>query len=590
VSTPDLLSVEMGSPTQGLTIRSLKRSDRSLTLLGITVAGLLGLGLTFRLIHFGATRSLWIDEARLAINIASRSYRGLLLPLDYDQTAPPLFLWLTKLATAVLGVDEQALRLLPLVAGLATVLLAYPMARRLVRPATAVFVLTGAALSPVLIYYSNEVKPYAVDALLTMGLVWLTLDWGEKKGDLRASLSLLAAGAVAVWTSTPSPFVLAAAFLAVLLCPRVGRETRVRFALLAGAVWLTSFSIAYLAVYRAAAGNPYLQNFWAYSFLDPGRPELAARAWQGARDLMYGLFLGGSVEPPMTRFESVTASAVTTVLLGLACVGAYRLKVVAGAWRLALLVAPIAMAIGAAVFRHYPIGMRVMMFAAPLILILVAAGFEQVFVTAGPRRRGVLWSGVAALIFAIPLGRDLASAAFPLRWGNHRKAIREFEREAADGEPVYVSAGSLPAWIFYTTDWRDPDTLLLRHLARLASHPGPAFENGPSRDTVTAAEAEGLTYESNGRTVVLGLYTGMQVRAARELAQRRPDPGWGEVEVARVRDHASPHIWLILSHLYGVQIGLYRRLYLGGGRLRHRSTDTEALVAKYWFPEPRALE
>lgn len=587
MSARDPLLVEAPAPARVSRLKLPRRSDRSLTPLGVTIAVLLGLGITFRLIHFVATRSLWIDEARVGINIASRSYRELLLPLDYDQAAPPLFLWLTKLATDVLGVNEQALRLLPLVAGIATVLLAYPVARRLVGRAAAAFVLAGAALSPVLIYFSNEAKPYVVDALLTVGLVWLALDWGENDGDRWAARRLLAAGALAVWASTPAPFVLAAVVLAVLLCPAVTLRRRIRFALPAGAVWLASFSTAYFALYRRAAANPYLHEFWAYSFLDPGRPDLAGRVWHGARDLLYGLFLGGSVQPPMPRIESIGASAATLILLMLVCAGTYRARAVGGGWRLALLVAPIAVAVGAAVFRFYPIGLRLMLFAAPLVLILVAAGLEQVFDRWDSRRRAILWCAVPTLLFAIPLMRDLALASRPRRWSDHRTAILEFEQRAREGESVYVSAGSLPAWIFYTMDWGDPDRALLRRLADLGSHPGPAFENGPPRDTVTIADGKGLEYEWQGRTVVVGLYTGMQVLAGRELS-RGPDPGWGEVEVARMRDRASPQIWLILSHLYGVDAGLYRRMYIGGGRLQYRSLDAEAKVAKYLFRESQA--
>lgn len=53
----------------------------------------LAVGVTLRVLLYLSSRSLWLDEACLALNLAGRSYLDLLRPLDYDQVAPPLFLW-----------------------------------------------------------------------------------------------------------------------------------------------------------------------------------------------------------------------------------------------------------------------------------------------------------------------------------------------------------------------------------------------------------------------------------------------------------------------------------------------------------------
>src|SRR5215216_3972810 len=77
---------------------------------------LVGTGL--RLFHYLLGRSLWLDEARIALNIASRGWTELLEPLAYDQSAPLLFLWGLKGFTVALGVHEWALRALPVAAGI----------------------------------------------------------------------------------------------------------------------------------------------------------------------------------------------------------------------------------------------------------------------------------------------------------------------------------------------------------------------------------------------------------------------------------------------------------------------------------------
>lgn len=68
-------------------------------------------------------RSLWADEAVLALNIVNRSYLELLQPLDYDQAAPIGFLIVEKFAVQLFGDNEYSLRLFPLLSGIISLLL-----------------------------------------------------------------------------------------------------------------------------------------------------------------------------------------------------------------------------------------------------------------------------------------------------------------------------------------------------------------------------------------------------------------------------------------------------------------------------------
>ena len=64
---------------------------------------IIGFGILIRLIQYLYNRSLWADEAVLALNIVNRSYLELLQPLDYDQAAPIGFLLVEKLAVQLFG-------------------------------------------------------------------------------------------------------------------------------------------------------------------------------------------------------------------------------------------------------------------------------------------------------------------------------------------------------------------------------------------------------------------------------------------------------------------------------------------------------
>ncbi|MCG8347258.1 MAG: hypothetical protein MI924_05695, partial [Chloroflexales bacterium] len=96
----------------------------------------LGIGVLIRLLQYLANRSIWFDEARIALNITNRSFAELLQPLDYDQAAPLGFLLIERLAVKVLGNSEYALRLWPLVGGIASLFLFYRLSQALLRTPT----------------------------------------------------------------------------------------------------------------------------------------------------------------------------------------------------------------------------------------------------------------------------------------------------------------------------------------------------------------------------------------------------------------------------------------------------------------------
>src|SRR5690349_10008810 len=100
---------------------------------------LLFIGVLLRVIQYLHHRSLWFDEAMLALNILNRSYAQLLQPLDYNQGAPLGFLFLKRLIGTHLGFGEYALRLVPLIAGISSLYLFYKLAQ-LVLPPKAVWI------------------------------------------------------------------------------------------------------------------------------------------------------------------------------------------------------------------------------------------------------------------------------------------------------------------------------------------------------------------------------------------------------------------------------------------------------------------
>ena len=86
--------------------------------------GIVGFGITLRIVQYFHNRSLWLDEAMLGLNIINRSFAQLLMPLDYNQVCAPIgFLLTEKLFVELFGPSEYALRLFPFLCGLISLFL-----------------------------------------------------------------------------------------------------------------------------------------------------------------------------------------------------------------------------------------------------------------------------------------------------------------------------------------------------------------------------------------------------------------------------------------------------------------------------------
>lgn len=171
------------------------------------------LGFILRLRQYFFNRSLWLDEAFIAVAIRDGSWKEACIPpLEYTHVVPPLFAFLSKLLITVLGPQDYIFRLIPLFFGCASLVLFYYSARLIFSGNRWAVVLSVAlfSLSPGLIYYSVEFKQYAGDVFFAVLLLWLWMKWKAAPDRAVNSSMLLAAGLAGTWCSFPLIFVLAA--------------------------------------------------------------------------------------------------------------------------------------------------------------------------------------------------------------------------------------------------------------------------------------------------------------------------------------------------------------------------------------------
>ena len=549
------------------------------------IIAFVGLGVILRLVAFLRQRSLWVDEARLALGIVERPFGQLLPPLPYDQNAPVLFLWGEKLLVQLFGTGETSLRLLPFVAGLTSVVLAYPLARRYLARTGTFLTVAMVAVSPALVYYSNEVKQYSVEAATTLILLLLaspSLAHPQSRRG-RAQRWLFGAGLISVWLAASSVFLLAAILLAHAWSLRRRGDQRARW-IWTAAAWAGSFLAAYVWVYSYAGQSPYMSRYWSPAFLGPASDGFLDRLTRILEETLWSGVLGRSTTQDPTMLARVIIGVLTAVLLLLPVLGVAGLRRRVGVSQVVLLAGPLAVLAGASLVGAYPLALRTTLFVLPIVFLLIGAGVEFV-ARALPRPLALLSSGgLLVLLIGVPGFWAVRDVADTNPAEHIRPLIAELRERRRPAEAVYIFAGSLPAWSFYTTDWSSADADRRSLIRRIADSRGPAFENAPSRGRRVDREGEALDYESPDGLELYGVPSGLERQALIGLVSTEPDRGWAENEAARIRRAARPRVWILMSHFFGPESALIRELdRLGGSPCLRRSKNSAALLC-YDFP------
>ena len=406
-------------------------TERSIAILTIAI---LIFGGVLRLNRYLYNRSLYIDEAAVALNILERDLTELAQPLARDQAAPYGWLVLVKLATIAFGMSEYALRLVPLTSGLASLGIIYPLSKRFLGPVGSLVCCLFLATTHSPIHWSVMVKPYATDLLIALAILTIAsrMDWRNLK---RASTAGLAAfGALAVWFSFPAVFVLGTVGVYALLLGSATSGPRQFARLVAIAIaWMLSFVTHYELVIHASMQSSSLRGMWEPFFAS--LPALNSQSMDSLFESVTGFF-SSPVGVPVEYGGLVLCLLGTAALLTKAPPEAF------------LLLGPAVLTYFASAAGLYPIFDRLLLFLVPSFELLIASGVEQI--SRGVARLG--WLPVAGLVFVLvfpPARLGLSLGLSPQPQDEMRPVTEHVLQEFQPGDAIYVYYAAASQWQYY---------------------------------------------------------------------------------------------------------------------------------------------
>ena len=404
-----------------------------------------GLGVLVRGLQYFGDRSLSLDQLAVARNLADKGWVELLGPLAYDQVAPAAFLWVEKAALMVLGPSELALRLLPLLAGLASILVFLQLVGKLLQPWSRVGAMLVFSVGWAFVIYSASLKQYSLDVLAVLILVVGSLRLVDSGFERRVALWLGAFGAVAMLFSFPAVPVAAALglLLAVVGWRRRSPDDPVLppWLLTLGSTWGVAAGLQVLLARRGVSPETraYMHDFWHLGFVPWDGSPFKLLTWL-PRQLASVVDLMLLPAPEGAIWEQVLLYGC----LALAALGAW-VVLRRGAVPGLIVMMPLLVAILLAAAGVLPLSERTAIYAGPTLLVLSFLGAERI--------------GGARLALALGVICSLPFWLDPAPWPDQPipEVLDEVISQMEPGDRVYAYYGAGQAFAWYAPrrglDW-----------------------------------------------------------------------------------------------------------------------------------------
>lgn len=428
-------------------------------LLRIAVVLIVTVGVGMRIASWIYNKSYWFDELQLLNEIQAKSWTGVFTPLGFSQSAPVLFIAGTKLAISLAGNGERATRFLPLLASIASVLLAWPVLRRMLSPGAALVGLLIFALSAGPIYYASELKQYSLETCVTVILLLSFMRLLEKPECLRYRLGMVLIGALSLFASLPAVFVCAACGIALAWAAWRGRIGK-GFVLLTGFSWTACLALNWLLLWRHYASDTYFPLYWAIGFMPMPPRNLQELSWIGLtfNNLLRDVF---ALASPLPRLAMLVAVGLGIIVCFRGvwrsirhASPAFAKRSVAGqagdvrAFFLAAVVGTLAWCLVASALHKYPIASRLMQFSAICLLIFAGLGLDALRQLRPPLLGNVAAGLLAAVALLGPLGKA-PYAWKPLTIYDARGALEIIHAEHLPGDTLWVEPHLFNALWYY---------------------------------------------------------------------------------------------------------------------------------------------
>lgn len=407
------------------------------------------IGIAIALIDLFHNKSLWLDEACLALNIISRSSLDLLTPLDDGQVAPIGFLLTEKLLTNIFGPHAWVLRLFPFLSFILSIFLFFFLNNRLFK-SVKVALLSCAlfSLNFELVNYSTEVKQYSIDVLVTILIVISSLNLNIKKTHFGIFLHSFL-GAIAIWYSNIAIIILATVTIYNIYFSLMN-TTKKEFAIMIPIfIWLISFGIYYILFIYNHPHTNNMTTYWDAHFLP--RDIFSTEFYHSFYDKVSMIFA-----------KLLNTNDLWVIPLAFYSIGFFFMITKKKTKYIYLLFMPIIIHLGLSYLHLYPFYDRFLLYIIPLIIIPISYGLIQI---SNHHKDPYISKIIIICILSIFTINNLMK---PQHEEEIKKSLSFINTNISPNDHIYVYYSSTPAFKFYKDNYMNIKQENLIHFGSFA--------------------------------------------------------------------------------------------------------------------------
>lgn len=424
---------------------SIKNSKFCLEQIVIKIVLLIGAILS--ILQFISNRSLWRDEAMLALNIVNKSHSELLKPLEYLQVAPILFLQIVKIFSKIIPNSEFGLRLFPLISYLLSLFLFCKIVKIIHKNYyTIIFSLSLFVFNATLIYYSSEVKQYMTDVLILTSIYFLILKSYKSEKIKHYSLGIV--GAISIFLSNVAPIILFTAGFYLLYKYYLNERKKILNLIGIYIIWLSSFLIYYFIFINNHPLREGMINFWSpYAFM-PTNP-LTIQFYNFLLTKAIMIIKMNSFSPMIPLFSSHIFQFTNVCLSLLILIGVINIIIKKRIDIIILTLTPLLLQLFLSSFKLYPFDIRLILYTCSCIIIICSYGFDYLINVLIVDTKIERFRLLAIFIPLIMFYFFYKGGEFTIENVEFKKNITFIEQNMHKKDRVYIAFCPVPTFKYY---------------------------------------------------------------------------------------------------------------------------------------------
>jgi hypothetical protein len=392
-------------------------------------------GIVFRILYYFSDRSLWLDEATMALAAIDSPWNTIVKPMykNIPAAAPIGYVVTVKLLISLFGSSEYVLRLFSIIPGVLSLVLFWKFLNNNFNKNMALIAIAFFSLNQHLIYYSTEVKFYAIDVLSTILLLLTFYEYCRSKKT--KSIIIFSLGALMLQWFSFTTIIVSVGLIATKLFTQMLHEKRGSpDSKLAGSGIIIVLHFVFYKYFFIdhISGSSQLNSFWGPVFA-PLPVTINALSW-------YIRFVPNFMQMPC-GFTSMAIISLVFIFYGASIY--FKNEKFSSLLLMGILFITFCLSL----MKLYPVYSRLGLFLVPIIIIFITIGLENLLT----HKRWIQGAGALCLLLllGVPSINVIRNVYSPFRPEHIKPLVKCIADSAKTNDHIYVYYGAVPAFEYY---------------------------------------------------------------------------------------------------------------------------------------------